>query len=258
MAVKDKQAKQKFGLGWILPFIVGLVVLSILGNFIGVFPTSVAGLIVTIFLFIFLHRKVKLKTATDNERNIYFAAAVLSVFLAMDVLVFGVLYYSGYWPVQQLLNVSFPTAQQASSIFNTRLVTPSAPSTFGNIGTGQYSVIADAVVNYQLASNPSSNFPFVTMSISQFNNSTDAEMFYNNTILFNDTVYAIHNGTKSILSASNSIIGDYNGLTYKVYNEYATAHMGDYVIQITTYHSLNQTNTANFLKKEADIINGNS
>ena len=70
MAVKDKQAKQKFRNGWILPFIIGLVVLSILGNFIGVFPISVAGLIVTIFLSIFLHRKVKLKTATDNERNI--------------------------------------------------------------------------------------------------------------------------------------------------------------------------------------------
>ena len=220
-------------------------------------PTIVlAGLIVTIFLFIFLHRKVKLKTATDNERNIYFAAAVLSVFLAMDVLVFGTLYYSGYWPVQQLLNVSFPTAQQASSIFNTRLVMPSAPSTFGNIGTGQYSVIADAVVNYQLASNPSSTY--FTVSILQFSNSTNADMVYTNEASFNDTTYVTRNGITSVYSTSNSIVGSYNGLTYKAFDDYATSRIGNYVIQITTSHSLNKTSIIDFLKKEADIINGNS
>ena len=238
MTVKDKQAKQKSGNGWILLVFAVLVILSILSSFIGILQASIIGLITTVSVVLFLRKKVKSKTATQNENVIYGVAVIVSLFLAMDVLTFGFIYsQGGYTP--QLLNVSFPTAQQASSIFNTRLVITSKPSSSGNAGTGASKILAEATENYQLASN--SSHTYFTISVFQYNNSTDAAKVYD--------------GWLSL--PFNNITGNYNGLTYIVFGTYGVGYIGSYEIEINASHHLNQTSTVNFLKKETDIINGN-
>ena len=239
MAVKDKQAKPKFGLlPTILTFVV-LIVFGVLAEFIGLFPASIVGLIITVSIFLFLYKNAKSTSLTPNEKLIASGSLLISIFLVLDALIFGFVYsQGGYTP--QLLNVSFPTAQQASSIFNTSLFTSSGPFTFGNAGTGQLKVLADAKENYRLVSSPSSN---ITVSILQFNNHTDAVDYYD-----------------GWLSPSNTTTGNYNGLTYIIFNEYhfAIAYINNYGIKINLPSNINQTSTVNFLKKEADIINGNS
>lgn len=239
MTVKDKQAKQKFGYGWMLLVFAVLIILSILGSFIGILQASVVGLVIAVSVVIFLRKKVKSKTATKDENIIYGVAVIVSLFLVMDVLTFGFLYsQGGYTP--QLLNVSFPTAQQASSIFHTSLITLSGPSSFGNVDTGTNETLADASESYYLTSDASSIN--ITILIWQYNNSTDAEKAYS--------------GWTNIYP--NRTYGNYNNLTYTVFNTFAAAYINNYEIDLEASHSINRTSTINFLKKEADIINGNS
>ena len=166
-------------------------------------------------------------------------AVIVSIFLVLDVLTFGFIYsQGGYTP--QLLNVSFPSAQQASIIFNTSLVSNSKSSSFGNAGTGQSKILADTNKSYQLSSNPSSMY--FTVSIFQYTNNTDAVNVYNGLVNL----------------PFNNVTGSYNGLTYTVFGTYAVGYFDSYIIVITAPHHINQTASINFLQKEAVIIKGNS
>lgn len=238
MVVKDKKSNSQIGIIAVIIVFAASTVLGFLGIFIGLFPASVIGLIIAICATIYFRKKIASKTATDNERSAYIASFILSVLLLLDVLILGWQYSQGlYHP--PLLNVGFPNAKQASSIFNTSLVT-TRPYAFGDVGTGQSRVLADSAQGYQLSSNPSSTY--FTISILHLSNFTEAAILYNE--LANPP--------------NGSIAGNYNGLNYTVFSTYAVAYLNDYVIQITTYRSINKTNTVNFLKAEADIINRNS
>jgi hypothetical protein len=260
MANKNKSAKSKYDLVMLPLVFVVLAVFGILGQFISLLSASVVGLVITVSIFFFMRSKVKSEKPTDEERLAYTVAYVCSIFLLLSVLILGWLYLTGN-TYPQLLNIGFPTAQQASSIFNISLV--AAPATLAPgmyTGTGRFELLADAERNYSPSSNPLSYPPYITVIILQFNKSSEAEMYYNGTAspyTLNDTIN--QNGSKyTVPTTYIPVTGSYRGLTYAVFSTYGVAYLGNYTIQIIAFRHLNQSRTINFLENETDIIQARS